>query len=52
MRTKKEITAEIKKVQTAKRNAERKRVRCIERLKELKEEMRTLETDGDTEKGE
>lgn len=42
MRTRKEITEEIKKVQTAKRNAERKRARCIERLEELKAEMEAL----------
>lgn len=39
MRTGDEITAEIKKVNTAKRNAERKRKRCIERLAELKKEL-------------
>lgn len=36
MRTKDEIKTEIKRVNTAKRNVERKRKRCIERLAELK----------------
>lgn len=39
MRTRDEITVEMKKVNTAKRNAERKRARCIERLAELKREL-------------
>ncbi len=39
MRTKDEIKTEIKRVNTAKRNAERKRKRCIERLAELKREL-------------
>ena len=39
MRTKDEIKTEIKRVNTAKRNAERKRARCIERLAELKREL-------------
>lgn len=43
MRTKEEIEAEIKRVSTAKRNAERKRARCIERLAELEKERK--ETD-------
>lgn len=43
MRTKDEIKAEIKRVNTAKRNAERKRARCIERLEELKKELEEAE---------
>lgn len=39
MRAKDEIKSEMKKVNTAKRNAERKRARCIERLAELKREL-------------
>ena len=47
MRTRDEITAEMKKVNTAKRNAERKRARCIERLAELRKELE--EADNETE---
>ena len=43
MRSEKEISAEIKRVNTAKRNAERKRKRCIERLEELKKELEEAE---------
>lgn len=39
MREVKEIKIELTKVQTAKRNAERKRTRCVERIKELEREM-------------
>lgn len=39
MRSEKEIIAEVAKVNTARRNAERKRKRCIERLAELKREL-------------
>lgn len=39
MRTKDEIIADIKRMQTAKRNAERKRGKCIERIRELKYEL-------------
>lgn len=40
MRKIEEIKAEISKVLTAKRNAERKRTRCIERLEELDAELK------------
>lgn len=43
MRNKDEILAKIKRVNTAKRNAERKRKRCIERLKELNAELKEAE---------
>lgn len=43
MRTGDEIKAEMKRVNTAKRNAERKRKRCIERLEELKKELEEAE---------
>ena len=43
MRIKDEITTEMKKVNSAKRNAERKRARCIERLAELKKELEEAE---------
>lgn len=47
MRTKEEINKEITKVNTAKRNAERKHARCVERLKELESELRESEaSDG------
>ena len=39
MREVNEIEAEIKRVSTVKRNAERKRARCIERLAELEKEL-------------
>ena len=38
MRTEQEILDEIKKVETAKKQAQRKLVRCDERLAELNEE--------------
>ena len=40
MRNEKEIEAEMKKVSTAKRNAERKRAKCVKRLAELEEELK------------
>ncbi len=43
MRTKAEIMEEIKKVNTAKRNAERKRKKCVERLEELEAELKEAE---------
>ena len=43
MRIKDEITTEMMKVNSAKRNAERKRARCIERLAELKKELEEAE---------
>lgn len=43
MRSKDEILAEIKRVNTAKRNAERKRKRCVERLEELDAELKEAE---------
>lgn len=43
MRKKDEIQAEIKRVNTAKRNAERKRKRCIDRLEELNAELKEAE---------
>ena len=43
MRTKNEILAEIKRVNTVKRNAERKRKRCVERLEELDAELKEAE---------
>ena len=46
MRTAGEIQKEIRKVKTAKRNAERKRVRCVARLEELAEELRKAEEAG------
>ena len=47
MRTREEINKEIAKVNTAKRNAERKHARCVERLNELKSELRESEaSDG------
>lgn len=39
MRTENQIKEEITKVNTAKRNAERKRARCMERLAELRKEL-------------
>lgn len=47
MRTGDEITAEIKKVNTAKRNAERKRARCIERLAELEKELKEADNEAE-----
>ena len=47
MRTKKEILTEIKKVSTAKRNAERKRTRCLERLAELEQELAEVKEAAD-----
>lgn len=38
MRTEQEILEEIKKVETAKKQAQRKLIRCDERLAELNEE--------------
>ena len=43
MRTKDEIKSEIKRVNTAKRNAERKRAKCVERLAELEKELEEAE---------
>ena len=43
MRTRDEITVKMKKVNTAKRNAERKRKRCIERFEELNKELEEAE---------
>ncbi len=45
MRSKDEILAEIKRVNTAKRNAERKRKKCVERLEELYAELKEGEED-------
>lgn len=42
MREIEEIKSEIKKVNTAKRNAERKRKRCVDRLEELKAELKEV----------
>ena len=39
MRAESEIKEEITKVNTAKRNAERKRTRCTKRLAELRKEL-------------
>lgn len=39
MRTEQEILEEIKKVETAKKQAQRKAIRCDERLAELNEEV-------------
>ena len=39
MRTIQQIEEEMKKVNTAKRNAECKRAKCIERLDELEKEL-------------
>lgn len=47
MREKAEILEEIKKVNTAKRNAERKRKRCVERLEELEAELKEAEHEED-----
>lgn len=43
MRTTKEIMAEIGKVSSAQVAAERKTVRCMERMKELREELAEAE---------
>ena len=45
MRKKDEALAEIKRVNTAKRNAERKRKRCIDRLEELNAELKEVMDD-------
>ncbi len=47
MRERAEILAEIKKVNTAKRNAERKRMRCVERLEELEAELKEADHEKD-----
>ena len=47
MRTRDEITDEMKKVNTAKRNAERKRARCIERLVELRKELEEADNEAE-----
>ena len=53
MRETKAIKEDIKKMQTAKRNAERKRTKCVERLEELEGELSaavgtTTGSDGET----
>ena len=40
MRKIEEIKAEMRKVLTIKRNAERKRARCVERISKLKAELK------------
>lgn len=48
MRTVEEIEAGIKKVNTAKRNAERKRARRVERLTELHKELKNAPAEAGT----